>query len=505
MSATSVATGERVLKAISDKLGVSDAGRAWITAAIDPYHDTALDVCGYPDTEESACIVQVVKSSYTIAAPSSAGSGNWDAHISSFPWLLPTTLVGISDPGANLGAILITAESLAGGLGGLMVDTVPTTTPPTPTFQMVTSGSPSWVNLDSATITPFIPFEGEWRQIAVGFEVINTTSDLNVQGLVTTYASPFPQRASKSVLSAERVVAGSLPIIVSGSIEVLIASLCPTTTATAMLLPGSRQWKAKEGAYVVPRLNTQDLAVGTDSTAVVLDSNSDPISPFSIAGTVGTANNIPNSAPVFTYQTIRNVPIAMSDFNWGGAYFTGLSNSSVLTVNITRYIERFPSIQNPLDAQLVVLAKPPAKYDPQAMELYSVVSSMMPTGVPQRMNGFGEWFREAVQEARNAIAPALAAIPHPLAQAAAGALRVGGSIADSYSKAAPMVPNVPAVGATYSPTGNTRTSPPRPIQSLVRQPRMVEVPSNTRIVMPNPVQSVVRRRRVRRTQAAPAA
>jgi len=361
----------------------------------------------------------------------------------------------------------------------------------------MSTSTPSWKNLDSSVTAPFVGFQTEWRQIAVGFEVINTTSDLNIQGLVTTYAAPFPQRASKSVLSATGANGSTTPAaITAGSVQVVIGSLCPTTTAEAMLLPGSRQWKAKEGAYVVPRLNSQDLAVGTDNTAVLLDSLGDALAPNFIAGTVGQSTNIPTTSPVFTYTTIHNANVALTDFNWAGAYFTGLSNSSTLTVNITRYIERFPSIQLALDAQLVVLAHPPAKYDPQAMELYSVVSAMMPTGVPQRMNGFGEWFKEAVQEARNAIAPALSAIPHPLAQFAAGALRVGGSIADSYNRSAPV--GLPP-GAAFTPTGDSRSSVAKaPVQAVPRpvRQRMVEVPSNTRIVMPNP--QVVRSRNLRR-------
>jgi len=174
---------------------------------------------------------------------------------------------------------------------------------------------------------------------------------------------------------------------------------------------------------------------------------------------------------LFNLIVFVNEASFMTDFNWGGAYFTGLSETSTLTVNEIRIFERFPSIQIPADSQLVVLAQPSPKYDPQAVELYSVVSAMMPTGVPQKMNGFGEWFKEAVQEARNAIAPALAAIPHPLAQFAAGALRVGGSIADSYNKPPQVVSKaIPPPGAIYTPTGDTKTTVPRSVRTSIVMP-----------------------------------
>jgi len=487
MSATSVAAGDRLLATISAQLGVSQAGREWVTAAIDPYHDTALRICGYPDIEESPSISQVVKRTYTISKPASAGSGNWDAHISSFPWLKAMDVNAFTGTN-NLYVPNTTTITAGSGLGGLMVDTVPNTSPPTPTFQMVvTGGTPSWVSLDSADTAVFTV--GEWRQIAHGFEVVNTTSELNVQGLVTSYAAPFPQRSSKSNSSVFAFQNTTPPTLAIGVLEVLNASFCPTTPAAAMLLPGSRQWKAKEGAYVVPRLNNQDLAAGLDNTGIIITSSSDPVAQTFIVGAGGSSTVIPPS--LFVLQNYANEASFLTDFNWGGAYFTGLSATSTLTINEIRVFERFPSIQIPADSQLVVLAQPSPKYDPQAIELYSVVSAMMPTGVPQRMNGIGEWFKEAVQEARNAIASALAAIPHPLAQFAAGALRVGGSIADSYNKPPPppatSLAAAPPPGAVYTPTGDTRTTVPRSVRTRIIMPAVQPI---------GPSQRNVRRRRV---------
>jgi len=57
------------------------------------------------------------------------------------------------------------------------------------------------------------------------------------------------------------------------------------------------------------------------------------------------------------------------------------------------------------------------------MELYSEVIRQMPVGVPQKMNGLGEWFSDAVSAASDFISPVLSAIPHPIAQGASAALR----------------------------------------------------------------------------------
>lgn len=504
MSATSVAAGDRLLATISAQLGVSQAGREWVTAAIDPYHDTALRICGYPDIEESPSISQVVKRTYTISKPTSAGSGNWDAHISSFPWLKAMDVNSFTETN-NLLVPTTTNITAGTGLGGLMVDTVPSTTPPTPTFQMVVAGgsAPSWVSLDSTDTQAFTV--GVWRQIAHGFEVVNTTSELNIQGLVTSYAAPFPQRNTKSSSSVFAFVATTPPTIALGSLDVLNTSMCPTTPSAAMLLPGSRQWKAKEGAYIVPRLNNQDLAAGLDNTGIVVTSSSDPVAPLFVVGAGVTGVTVPPS--LFVLDNYVNEASFITDFNWGGAYFTGLSSETTLTINEIRIFERFPSVQIASDSQLVVLAQPSPKYDQQAMELYSVVSAMMPTGVPQKMNGIGEWFKEAVQEARNAIAPALAAIPHPLAQFAAGALRVGGSIADSYNKPQPQPTAlaVPPPGAVYTPTGDTKTTVPRSIRSRIVMPAVQPIGAAQRNARRRRRQTVVVPTVVRNARAARAA
>jgi len=87
-----------------------------------------------------------------------------------------------------------------------------------------------------------------------------------------------------------------------------------------------------------------------------------------------------------------------------GAYFTGLSPTTTLTINWNVLIERFPSAA---DADLVVLAKPSPRYDPTALELYSLCMQNMPVGVPVKENGLGDWFMKVIGRARDIVMPAL--------------------------------------------------------------------------------------------------
>jgi hypothetical protein len=118
-------------------------------------------------------------------------------------------------------------------------------------------------------------------------------------------------------------------------------------------------------------------------------------------------------------------------------------------VNTVYIIERFPS---QLDADLVVLATPSARYDPQALDLYSEIIRSMPVGVPQRMNGLGDWFAEAVSTASDFIAPVLSAIPLPMAQLASKAVSTAGGIAKKLAPTKPMQQSGP--GSTYNAAGN---------------------------------------------------
>jgi hypothetical protein len=123
-----------------------------------------------------------------------------------------------------------------------------------------------------------------------------------------------------------------------------------------------------------------------------------------------------------------------------GAFFTGLSNQSSLTVTLNCWIEYFPS---PIDQSLVVLATPSPRYDLIAQEIYSEALADMPVGVMVKENGLGDWFKDTVAKVSSWAAPALSAVPHPLAQAAASAAKIAGNMARPNSFMAP--PNAKSV------------------------------------------------------------
>jgi len=50
---------EKILNRIGDRLGITDAGKQWLIAALDIFHDNPLDCVGYPDGSVSPCVTRL--------------------------------------------------------------------------------------------------------------------------------------------------------------------------------------------------------------------------------------------------------------------------------------------------------------------------------------------------------------------------------------------------------------------------------------------------------------
>jgi len=484
MTSSDVARSERVLDKIGAKLGLTDSGKQWLVAAVDPWHDTPLSVTGYPDVNEASSVVQVVKLSSTISAPSGVTT-NWDAHFHQFPWQRVSNASGgrySNTTGGN--QIAGFGDFLVGGdgttpapvvnstmnYGGFVVDTVAAGLP---TFQY--QNTTSVVPFDSQ-LQPYLV--GEYRIIGMGFEVINTTSELNIQGLTTVYRQPCASldSAQTILMTFGSTISGSTTSFTAGYPSVLNTNSPPATTSEALLLDGSKQWKAKEGCYVVSTLSSDELPAGANNVEPVLhlstgDSSGYPWAAFIPHSSGNTAYKtliVPVSAATYALSFISAGNSQFQNFNHSGAIFSGLSNTTTLQVNAIYYIERFPTQQ---DSALVVLARMSARDDCIARDLYSEIVREMPVGVPQRMNGMGEWFADAVSSALDFVAPVASAIPLPLAQTIGSGMKAVSGIAKSLGS------KKEAAGQTYSAQGaNVSAGKPKVKAAIMAPKKKKKVP-----------------------------
>lgn len=406
---------ERILNAIAKRTGLTEAGKNWLMAAVDPFHDNQFKVDGFPDPTSSPSIVQCVKQSMTLKVPASVGAtANWDCMIVAYPWLNFIPVNGENDfPG--FGQTTFTSGSpTTSQAGGLMAysDTAGTDLGPDNT---------AIANITSISL-PNNYWLGKHRIIAMGFEVHNVTADINKQGTATVWKNPVPDfEAASTRVRFTNTTGGNYM-----TANVLTMPLPPQRLSQALILPGSRQWDAREGAYVTSTFN--DLHIPTDlDNSVSFRLTSPLLTNFSINETV---NSLPTATTTFGSFAYK----CWSKCDMSGVTFTGLSNASSLTVTWNVYVERFPDIS---EADLVVLAYPSPAYDPVALELYTHIMNDMPVGVMVKENGLGDWFAGAVQKASSLIGPALSMMPHPAAKAAGAAMSLiapGNSYENSNGK-----------------------------------------------------------------------
>jgi hypothetical protein len=410
-SLVKVRRAQAVLERLVANETLTPSGRDFLIAALDPMHDLPLmNLKGWPDIETAASIVRCVKQTTTIKTPYAPGTGNWDCLISLWPWLNNITCNAYSRVGDVIGT---PAGPPAFPLGGL---------------QMWTNASGVAMNLTTGSLAqivlPDAYSQGSGRIVGIGFEVVNTTAEIYKQGQVTVFRQPQPSLDPTTVtICAISGVSTFRPL------SAIPLRLPPIDQATTMLLPGSRQWMAADGAYVV------GCFAGAENPAKPIDWNH----PMGIADLTTLSTGATGSA--FLPQTLGNAaPIGGASLapyfpnekvfpiHTGGAYFTGLSEQTTLSVTLNIYVETFPS---PME-DIVTLATPSAEYDSRALEIFSHALNTLPVGVPADMNGFGDWFAGVISQVAKWVSPTLMALPNPLAKAAGAALGGAGGLADDY-------------------------------------------------------------------------
>jgi len=259
--------------------------------------------------------------------------------------------------------------------------------------------------------------------LGVGLEIINTTSDLNRQGTVTVWRQ---EEAVMPVGNFGVLTAPTTPVFFRHQ-SVQYYRPPPFNIANAMLYPGSRQWRAADGAYIVQTFTSAEnppTFVGYVQP-VVANAISDDVE--TTPATIVTPANVSNLwvPSLFTYAGTAgiNQAIRLHPLNMAGAMFTGLSTQTTLTLNVNIYYESFPSVA---EAGILVLAKPSAAYDPVALEFMSRINSSLAVGVPASWNPEGEWFWEIVNDLVD-MAPAIGGLFGP-----AGAL-IGKGVQSGYN------------------------------------------------------------------------
>jgi hypothetical protein len=340
-------------------LGISDAGFKWLDTALDPFKDITIKPMGYPDRLMAPSVIQTVHGTFDIKVPTSAGGGNWDCMI--FVDQIATPVPLRLSPAIN--GYVIAQDTQSGTKhqrGGINVRSGPAGS----SLDITTTS-------DNESIDPTLYTNSKGRVIGIGFEVHNTTSDLNRQGSVTTFrvCDPSTDEIVTSVID-HLGIAACTPT----TQKAIFLAEPPATATEAEDLPGSVSWAAEKGCYVVPVFMEEDN-IPTDLGIVgVLVKDEDfglYYPPIVALGTI--------TAPDPSFATAK-LPTSLS-----GAFFTGLSPQTTLTLKYVYYFEQFPSIQSSLKR----VASHSCPEDFIAIEAYTKIAKDLPTGVPVGENFLG--------------------------------------------------------------------------------------------------------------------
>jgi hypothetical protein len=236
---------------------------------------------------------------------------------------------------------------------------------------------------------------GAYRPYGYAMEIVNNTAPLYQQGTCTVWRQPMPPPSDATTFSVNSTLGTGAFF---GSLTGLLCPEPPATVAEALLLNGSRQWHAKEGAMIVSTTNM-------DTNPPILGQHIVPIyypdSSLDSSVVYTTPQASANTGTPVT-NTIIFPRHFVSGYNMSGAFFTGLSQQTSLTINVRVFLEIFPS---QLGNSLTALAQPSAPYDPIALKIISECMKEMPPGVMLCENGFGDWLSDVVGKIGSFISP----------------------------------------------------------------------------------------------------
>jgi hypothetical protein len=371
----------------------TEAGLNWLEAAIDPFHDSELDVTGYPDYENGRCLVQCFNTAFTIKKPAAVSAGEtWDANVFFTGQLSVDRVLNAVmhyDPpndGAAGSTCSIKLNTGSGfNYGGVCVMTGASGT------DMDPCANGAWTDGEQICYSPYQVTAGDYTQlpygrlrlIAGGFEVCNTTASLYKGGSVTGWRL---QNLQDDL--AVCVENSATPTTQFADYQFAVNVLPPKNIGDAVTIPDSVTHEAEKGAYMPWKLGGQHIPISRPSTRPQVYMRE-----FD-NGAVGNSPTIVTDFYDRTKPQFTPAGCLKTEFHPCGMYFTGLPTESSLRCSVKWYVEYFPGIA---EKSLLVLAKRSPTVDSLALETYMAQARLMPTMVTFAENGMGSYFRKVLK------------------------------------------------------------------------------------------------------------
>jgi hypothetical protein len=434
--ATRVTRAEKLLTAIAKRYGLTDAGKKCLVNMFDLFHDTEIEPAAYPDGVASRLIPEIIPGEYTVQSPWATTAGQlWDLYIFDMQTVSPfyaastTYATSISTSGVTAlqpCTVATIAASNTTYMGGIFMVAV------------YAGQSINWINLTTTTGQQVIHcltsglfldpsyWTGKHRVTAKGFEVYNTSNEFVAQGSVLSACFASGRRKDAAAWTFTDSLTAPTKITTTNTV---FSSPLPTNSNQIRNYPNSTFWKAKEGIYMMSRLNDLDIPINYN------DGTSLQFAPQNGIHGYGECLQVLNENSGVSCVVNKS----WTNHEMNVCLFQGLAPGTTLAIATKIQVERFPGLETANLPLLTITKRAPA-YDPIFFELYDAVIDSMPCGVPVSENGFGDWFADAVGSVSSMIHPIASMIPSPMGQ---GVAALTGMI--SGTKKAP-----PAVQAALS-------------------------------------------------------
>ena len=202
----------------------------------------------------------------------------------------------------------------------------------------------------------------------------------------------------------------------------------PSSIDEATSLPTAKQWDAKHGCYLIPRLTNFDGPFNGPDVTDTVDAMLGTMAlqhPTTAVDAIEIAPNLLASGPSVgishsTAARIDTTPLSatvgnlfsagpLMPYSATGVHFTGLSPESTFTFVATWYIQCSPLPGSPLATMVV----PTPAYDPRVYEIYTKVMRAVPLATYKDDNDFGTWFRKVMGMVSRVAGPVGAALGVP--------------------------------------------------------------------------------------------
>lgn len=406
MNHSRVSRTDALLRKMEGRGVLTKTGAAWFKLATDPFHDIPVTDCeGWPDRVPSPSIVRLVKKSVAITRPDTFITSQWSFMVQQWPFLNEVEFNYRTRHNNIIDSAALGDGVVHGGIEVMCLDT----------------GSPSrtsgtYFNMDK-TAQYRVPLgknysKGLTRIIGVGYEIHDDTAEIYKQG--------HCYHARQSNYSMQE---SNWQLVSSGASSTTWATLTPlrpilADPAEMMLNPDTVDWSAKEGCYCVGTFNDGNVPRYVGFTQPLVYNNANPLETDEEENTVAT----PATSGVWTpIVSSVGIPAPAANGSYGPAIkienldqscsmFTGLNPLGSYTLTVHYIVECFPSIAEP---DMLPLARPSAKYDPVAIEMYVHAIRKMPVAVVVGDNYDGQWWADVVKVATSALAPAAALFGFP--------------------------------------------------------------------------------------------